>query len=130
MKLRLRRLFLRWTRRSRAIRELARELKIKEVLAFEIVAAVEADSVNIARQRTIKSRTIQEFAATVGIAEAPVFELVTSIEADSLKIARQLVMEAKRKANEEWRSIRDYSSDTRPDRPSNRSTSGARLSSY
>jgi hypothetical protein len=45
------RILFHWTRKSRAIRQLAQEVGVKEGEACKLVAKIEADSVNIARER-------------------------------------------------------------------------------
>jgi hypothetical protein len=126
IKLWLRRILLRWTRKSRAILQLAQELKVEESKAFEIVAAIEGDSVTIARERALKKSEIQKFAKDIGIKETPVLEIVASIEANAFNLAQQIVLEAKRKADQEW--LKNLNISTRPEWPPSSPVSGARLS--
>jgi hypothetical protein len=56
VKIWLRRFLFRWTRKGRAIRQMGRELNVKESTAFEVVALIEAESINMARQVISEAR--------------------------------------------------------------------------
>jgi hypothetical protein len=114
----LRRYLLRWTQKSRAIRQLAQEFDVKESEAFEFVAEIETDSVNTARQ-SYAARQKYRLDDMWKINQPYIFNHISISEKmiDPLPI----VLSAK--------PFNPLPLDDRPLRPANERTSGARLAS-